>query len=72
MMQTPCVAIGGITVENCRPLVAAGADFIAVSAGVWGHPGGPGLAVAAFNAVIGAGLAERDARLQLRASASQP
>ena len=58
-MLTPCVAIGGITVENCRPLVAAGADFLAVSAGVWAHPAGPAAAVAAFNAEIAAGLRER-------------
>lgn len=56
---TPCVAIGGITVENCRPLVSAGADFLAVSAGVWAHPKGPAAAVAAFNAEIARGLAER-------------
>ena len=55
-MQTPCVAIGGITVENCRPLVAAGADFLAVSAGVWSHPQGPGAAVKAFLAEIAEGL----------------
>jgi thiamine-phosphate pyrophosphorylase len=60
-MLTPCVAIGGITVDNCRPLVAAGADFIAVSAGVWGHPAGPAAAVAAFNAEIAQGLGERTA-----------
>jgi thiamine-phosphate pyrophosphorylase len=47
-METPCVAIGGITIENCAPLVEAGADFLAVSAGVWSHPGGPRAAVAAF------------------------
>jgi thiamine-phosphate pyrophosphorylase len=58
-MLTPCVAIGGITPANCRPLVAAGADFIAVSAGVWVHPEGPAAAVAAFSAEIGLGLAER-------------
>ncbi|WP_163778518.1 thiamine phosphate synthase, partial [Proteus mirabilis] len=29
-MEIPCVAIGGITPQNCRPLVAAGADFLAV------------------------------------------
>jgi thiamine-phosphate pyrophosphorylase len=60
-MLTPCVAIGGITVANCRPLVAAGADFLAVSAGVWSHPQGPAAAVAAFNAEIAAGLRERAA-----------
>ena len=58
-MLIPCVAIGGITVENCRPLVAAGADFVAVSAGVWGYAGGPAAAVRAFNAEIAAGMAER-------------
>ena len=31
----PCVAIGGITPENCAPLVEAGADFLAVSSAVW-------------------------------------
>ena len=56
---TPCVAIGGITVETCRPLVTAGADFIAVSSGVWAHPEGPAAAVAAFDAEIAKGVSER-------------
>ncbi|MGH7026441.1 thiamine phosphate synthase [Brevundimonas sp.] len=51
-METPCVAIGGITVENAAGLAAAGADFVAVSAGVWKHPKGPAEAVRAFNAVL--------------------
>ena len=51
-MQTPCVAIGGITVDNAAALVAAGADFLAVSAGVWGHPQGPAAAVAEFNRLM--------------------
>ena len=58
-MLTPCVAIGGISVENCAPLVTAGADFLAVSAGVWRHPEGPAAAVAAFNARIAEGLKNR-------------
>jgi thiamine-phosphate pyrophosphorylase len=58
-MLTPCVAIGGITVENCRPLVTAGADFLAVSAGVWRRPEGPAAAVAAFNVEIAEGLKAR-------------
>lgn len=58
-MLTPCVAIGGITIENCAPLVTAGADFLAVCAGVWAHPQGPGPAVTAFNAAIARGLAAR-------------
>lgn len=48
-MLVPCVAIGGITVANAQPLVRAGADFLAVSAGVWDHENGPAAAVAAFN-----------------------
>lgn len=56
---TPCVAIGGVTVDNCRPLVAAGADFLAVSAGVWAHPEGPAEAVRGFLREIEAGLAQR-------------
>jgi thiamine-phosphate pyrophosphorylase len=51
-MVVPCVAIGGITVENCPPLVAAGADFISVAAGVWAHKEGPADAVRAFNRVF--------------------
>jgi thiamine-phosphate pyrophosphorylase len=52
--ETPCVAIGGITVENAEPLVRAGADFLAVSAGVWNHADGPRTAVATFNALFDA------------------
>jgi thiamine-phosphate pyrophosphorylase len=51
-MVVPCVAIGGITVENCAPVVVAGADFLAVCAGVWAYPAGPAAAVAAFNSTI--------------------
>ncbi|WP_435417763.1 thiamine phosphate synthase [Parerythrobacter aurantius] len=35
LFEIPCVAIGGITPENCRPLIEAGADFLAVSGAVW-------------------------------------
>lgn len=35
LFEVPCVAIGGITPENCAPLIAAGADFLAVSGAVW-------------------------------------
>lgn len=52
MMELPCVAIGGITADNARPLVQAGADFLAVSAGVWRAPGGPSAAVKAFNTLF--------------------
>jgi thiamine-phosphate pyrophosphorylase len=53
VMTVPSVAIGGITPENCRPLVEAGADFIAVVSAVWECPEGPGAAVKAFNRAIG-------------------
>ncbi|GAA0730404.1 thiamine phosphate synthase [Sphingomonas japonica] len=36
MFEIPAVAIGGITPDNARPLVEAGADFIAVCNAVWG------------------------------------
>jgi thiamine-phosphate pyrophosphorylase len=58
-MQTPCVAIGGIKVDNAREVARAGADFVAVSAGVWSHDEGPAAAVKALNAEIAAGVAER-------------
>ncbi len=44
----PCVAIGGITPENCAPLVKAGADFIAVISAIWDHPKNPKKAVEEF------------------------
>jgi thiamine-phosphate pyrophosphorylase len=59
IMQTPCVAIGGITADNAHRVAAAGADFLAVSAGVWAHPQGPADAVKALNAAIARGLTER-------------
>ena len=55
LSQLPCVAIGGITPGNAGPLVAAGADFIAVVNAVWQHPAGPGAGVAAFGDVLGGG-----------------
>ncbi len=53
-MVVPCVAIGGITPENCAPLVVAGADFLAVVSSVWGAPDGPDGAIRRFNAAIDA------------------
>lgn len=50
--EVPCVAIGGITPDNAKPLIDAGADFLAVSGAVWNHPDGPGAAVKAFNALL--------------------
>ncbi len=47
-MEVPCVAIGGITAENCTPLVQAGAEFLAVSAAVWNHEGGAAAGIKAM------------------------
>ncbi len=51
-MSVQCVAIGGITADNCRHLAQAGADFVAVSAGVWAHPDGPAAAVASLTRIL--------------------
>jgi len=60
-METPCVAIGGVTVDRARALAFAGADFLAVSAGVWAYPEGPAEAVRRFNAEMAAGVVDRGA-----------
>jgi Thiamine monophosphate synthase len=52
LFEIPCVAIGGITPENCKPLVEAGADFLAVSGGVWN--GDEVAAIGAFAEAIAA------------------
>lgn len=52
LFELPCVAIGGITPENAAPLVLAGADFLAVSSGVWSHEDGPAAAVRALNRIM--------------------
>ena len=52
LTELPCVAIGGITVENCLPIIEAGPDFIAVSSAVWNNAKGPKEAVAQFNEKI--------------------
>ena len=54
LFEIPCVAIGGITVENCQQVIAAGADFLAVAGGVWNHKDGPEAAVRAFNEIFSA------------------
>jgi thiamine-phosphate pyrophosphorylase len=52
LFPLPCVAIGGITPQNAAPLVAAGADFIAVSGAVWNAAEGEAEAVRAFSPVL--------------------
>lgn len=50
--EIPCVAIGGITPENAKPIAQAGAHFLAVSSAVWDHKNGPAAAVKAFNKIL--------------------
>ena len=59
-MVVPCVAIGGITVENAKPLIDAGADFLAVSAGVWNYREGPAAATKAFQALFSRAMDARE------------
>ena len=52
IFELPSVAIGGITPENARPLIEAGADFLAVCGGVWNAPEGEADAVRRFAALF--------------------
>ena len=52
LFEIPCVAIGGITPDNAKPLVDAGADFLAVCQAVWGKDD-PAVAVSAFADILG-------------------
>lgn len=54
MFEIPCCVIGGITAQNCAPLVRAGADFLCVVGAVWNHPKGAAAGVRAMNAAIAA------------------
>ena len=54
VFEIPCVAIGGITPENGRVLVEAGADFLAVCQAVWGADD-PSAAVTAFDDTLAVG-----------------
>ncbi|MBL4539063.1 MAG: thiamine phosphate synthase [Oceanicaulis sp.] len=52
LFELPCVAIGGITLENASGVIAAGADYIAVCGGVWSHPDGPEAACAGLSQLL--------------------
>jgi thiamine-phosphate pyrophosphorylase len=57
VMEIPCVAMaapGGtpVSLDDVTPLVAAGADFVALEEAVWQHPSGAAAAVADANARI--------------------
>ncbi|HKR92066.1 thiamine phosphate synthase [Novosphingobium sp.] len=50
LFEIPCVAIGGVTPENCLPLIKAGADFLAVCGAVWNSD--EAAAIRAFHAAM--------------------
>jgi thiamine-phosphate pyrophosphorylase len=52
LFELPCVAIGGINASNARPIIDAGADFIAVSGAIWDHPEGEEAAVREMSALL--------------------
>lgn len=52
VFELPCVAIGGITAQNAKPLIDAGADFLAVSGAVWNHPEGPAAGIKEFGPLL--------------------
>lgn len=54
MATVPSVAIGGITAATGRGLLAAGADYIAVSGAIWNHPDGAEAGIAAFAEALSA------------------
>ena len=51
LMEVPCIAAGGITLESAPELIEAGADFLALGSAVWNHPRGPAAALQAFAAL---------------------
>lgn len=68
MFLVPCVAIGGITIDNCGVLVRAGAEFIAVVSAVWKHVEGPAKAVTAFNEAIDGAAGQASTQASTQAS----
>ena len=57
LFEIPCVAIGGITPGNAKPLIDAGADFLAVCQAVWGKDD-PAAAVTSFEKVLSGSSAQ--------------
>lgn len=60
LFEIPCVAIGGITPDNCAAIAGAGADFIAVSGAVWN--GNEAKAVQAFAKALAKEMSKSKAR----------
>lgn len=52
LFELPSVAIGGITPANAKPVIEAGADYLAVCGGIWNDPDGPEHACDAFSRLL--------------------
>ena len=52
LFELPSVAIGGITPDNARPVIEAGADYLAVCGGIWNDPASPEHACEAFSRLL--------------------
>jgi len=48
----PCVAIGGITPTNCKDLIKAGADHLAVIGSIWNSDKSPEKAIMDFKKIL--------------------
>lgn len=52
IVQVPCIALGGSTIESAEAIAATGAEFVALSAAVFAGDRDPADAVAAVNALL--------------------
>ena len=52
LFEIPCVAIGGITLQTAASVIEAGADYLAVSGGIWAHAEGPEAAARGFASLL--------------------
>ncbi|PHP66124.1 thiamine phosphate synthase [Zhengella mangrovi] len=61
MVTLPCIVMGGSSIESTAAVAATRADFVAMSAAVFGGPLDPGEAVAAINRMLDETAPELDA-----------
>jgi len=52
VMELPCVALGGLALDDVGAAAVVGADFIALQEAVWNHAGGPAAAIGAAIAAV--------------------
>ncbi len=52
LFEPPCVLLSGRSMESVEACARTGADFVAVRAAIWDHPGGPAAAISEANAIL--------------------